>query len=346
MSKRKRTILRVLALLVTVASILIFAPWQYGLYYLKPLPATIQAELDAAVDSGLDGIIVYIEERGQVPELYASGWHDRRTKIPAKPDALFKMGSIGKLYDAAAIAKLAANGTLSLDATVADYLPSVSTHMSYADQVTVRMLVQHRSGIPNYTDQPGFSWDEAIYTDDNLTLVWDLPPDFTPGSDYSYSNTNYLLLKRIMGRVLGYDYTQYLRDALLVPLGLKRTFFEMSDVKLEELMSGYYVGYDADFKNLAQGYIASAADVGRYVRALNDGTLFSDTEREIYASLYEFEHKGWVIGFQSTARYSKERDAVMVQFVSTTGENSEMLNNIVSDRVMQILQNRAETSAG
>jgi CubicO group peptidase (beta-lactamase class C family) len=341
MTRRQIAILRVAALAVTLGSILIFAPWQHGLYYFKPLPDTVQAQLDDAIDHGLDGIVVYIEERGQEPEFYASGWHDRNAKVPARPDALFKIGSIGKLYDAAAVAKLAARGTLSLDATVADYLPAVKTHIAYADQVTVRMLVQHRSGIPNYTDQEGFSWDKAIYTDDNLALVWDLPPDFQPGSDYSYSNTNYLLLKRIMSRVLGYGYTRFMEQELLTPLGLQHTFFAMDGVNREELMSGYYVGYDVDFKELAQGYVASAEDVGLFVRALNDGTLFSETERETYASLYEFEHKGWVIGYASAARYSKERDTVMVQFVNTTGGDTEMLTNIVADRVMQILQNRA-----
>lgn len=345
MTNRTKNILRVLAVIATLASIMIFAPWQHALYYLKPLPASVQAQLDDAVEHGLDGIIVYVEKRGQVPEFYASGWHDRSARIPAKPSALFKMGSIGKLYDAASVAKLAGRGILSLDATVADYLPALKAHMDYADKVTVRMLVQHRSGIPNYTDQEGFSWDEPIYTDDSLKLVWDLPPDFPPGSDYSYSNTNYLLLKRIMSRVLGYDYTRFMQEEMLKPLGLTHTFFKMGDVDMAELMSGYYVGYDVDFKNIPQGYVARAEDVGIFLRALNDGTLFSDVERELYASLYEFEHKGWVIGYTSTARYSKELDTVMIQFVNTTGEETEILTSIVSDRVMKILQERATASA-
>jgi D-alanyl-D-alanine carboxypeptidase len=65
---------------------------------------------------------------------------------------------------------------------------------------------------------------------------------------------------------------QFIKDEILAPLGLKRTFFSINDINLEQLMSGYYVGHDDDFKALDQGYIATAEDVGIFLRALNDGT--------------------------------------------------------------------------
>ena len=179
-----------------------------------------------------------------------------------------------------------ASGSLSLDKTLADYLPSLVGRIEYADQITLRLMVQHRSGIPNYTDHDDFSWSEnSIGGNDNLKLVLDTPAKFKPGSDYNYSNTNYLLLGRIITKTLGYDQRQFIKDEILAPLGLQRTFLSINDIDLEELMSGYHVEYDDDFKELDQGYIATAEDVGIFLKALNDGTLFTDKEQEIYSSI-------------------------------------------------------------
>ena len=337
----KKLIVRVVAAIVTVTSIYAFAPWEAAIYYFAPLPSTVQEQVDDAVNQGLDGIIVYAQKGVQKAEYYASGWHNRDKKILAHPNALFKIASIGKLYNASAVAKLVARGSLSLDKTLADYLPSLVGRIEYAEQITLRMMVQHRSGIPNYTDHDDFSWSErSIGGDRNLKLVLDTPADFEPGSDYNYSNTNYLLLGKIMAKTLGYDRRQFIEDEILVLLGLKQTFLSMDDIDLEELMSGYYVGYDDDFKELDQGYIATAEDVGIFLRALNDGTLLTDKEQEIYSSIYEYEHTGWVLGYYSIARYHKDIDTVVIQFVNTVGGNTLTLTDLIYYRILQILRLR------
>ncbi|HIG59963.1 MAG TPA: class A beta-lactamase-related serine hydrolase [Gammaproteobacteria bacterium] len=337
----KKLIVRVVAAIVTVTSIYAFAPWEAAIYYFAPLPSTVQEQVDDAVNQGLDGIIVYAQKGGQKAEYYASGWHNRDKKILAHPNALFKIASIGKLYNASAVAKLVARGSLSLDKTLADYLPSLVGRIEYAEQITLRMMVQHRSGIPNYTDHDDFSWSErSIGGDGNLKLVLDTPADFKPGSDYNYSNTNYLLLGKIMAKTLGYDRRQFIEDEILVLLGLKQTFLSMDDIDLEELMSGYYVGYDDDFKELDQGYLATAEDVGIFLRALNDGTLLTDKEQAIYSSIYEYEHTGWVLGYYSIARYHKDIDTVVIQFVNTVGGNTLTLTDLIYYRILQILRLR------
>jgi len=341
MKINKLLMMRLAAAAVTVASILIFAPWQFGLYYLSPLPLTVEEQVSEAAEQGLDGIIVYVQRADHSGEFYAAGWHDRDQKIPARPKAFFKIASIEKLYTASAIAKLVASGRLSLDDSLADYLPSLVGRVEHADQITLKMMVQHRSGIPNYTDQGGFSWSEmSIGVLDNLNLVLDTPADFMPGSDYSYSNTNYLLLGMIMTETLGYPHTRYIKEEILIPLGLSRTFFSVNDIDPTELMSGRHIGYDADLKELDQGFVAAAEDVGIFLRALNDGTLLSSREQEIYASLYEFGHTGWVLGYSSRAHYHKDIDAVVIQFVNTTGNDTVMLTGIVYDRIIEILRKR------
>lgn len=341
MKNRKNFRIKVaLATVLTLGSIYIFAPWEFGLYYLSPVPDTVQEELIAATDAGIDGIIVYVDRKGSAPEFFTAGWHDRIKKIPASPQALFKIGSNRKLFDAVALAKLSAMDRLSPDDTLADHLPDLKGRIENADQITLRMMVQHESGIPNYTDQDDWDWGRSWSGDEALGLVLDKPADFEPGSDDSYSNTNYLLLRRIMSKVLGYAHGQFIRQEILAPLGLKSTFLSVKEAGSDELMSGYHVGYDLDFKELDQGFVATAEDLGTFLRALNEGTLFTEEEREIYATLYEYGHTGWVLGHSSRAHYHPDIDAVVVQFTSTTGNDTVLLTRVVYDRVVGILRER------
>ena len=342
MKKWKTIALKVLlALSLTTTSIYFFAPWEYGFYYLKPLPSSVEQEVKQATEHGLDGLIVYVERGGVTPQLYASGWHNKEQQIPAYGRALFKIASIAKLYEATAIAKLAAANVIDLDDTLASYLPEIASRIENADQITLRMMVEHRSGIPNFTDQEGFDWGANDL--DGLSLVLDKSADFLPGQDYAYSNTNYLLLTKVMSKALGYNYQTYIRQAILEPLNLQDTYFSIYDVPQNELMSGYYVGNPTDFKYLDQGYVASAQDVGKFIRALNDdtsvvgGKLFTEKERKIYQTLYKFNHTGWVLGYSSIARYHKDLDAVVIQFTNTTGDDRVLLTQIVYRRIFDIL---------
>lgn len=336
--------------LVALVCIIIFPPWQGVLAWLAPLPDTVQEQVDAAVGRGLDGIIVCVDRAGREPELYAAGWKDRAAGVPADPQALFKIASISKLYVAVAAAKLVAAGRLSLDDTVADRLPELAGRLTNADRITLAMLLRHRSGIPNYTEQDGWDWGRPPATiDGRLEMILDRPADFEPDAEKSYSNTNFLLLGRIMDRELGYDHQRYVREQVLAPLGLTRTFGSPDDVDLDQVAGGYHHGYDIDFKDVAfvtpgASMVATAQDVAVFLRALNDGTLLSDAEQAVYASVYEMGHKGWVLGYQSIARYHEDPDAVVVQFVNTTGGDSELVSLVVYDRIVKILRRTGDGS--
>lgn len=332
----KITLKLVLAVSLTTSSIYIFAPWEYALYYLKPLPKTLEAQTNEVTQQGIDGIIVYIQKAAEPADFYVNGWHNRAEKIPAYGGALFKIASIAKLYEATAIAKLVASNKLDLNKTLADYLPDLSQHFEHADKITIRMMVEHRSGIPNFTDQEGFDWASSSL--DVLSLVLDKPADFLPNTDYAYSNTNYLLLQKLMSKTLGYDYTQYIKNQILAPLGLKNTYFSVTEVDPDSLMSGYYVGYEDDLKYLDQGYVATAEDVGIFLRALNDGSLLSKEEQKIYGTIYEYGHTGWVLGYSSIARYHADLDTVVIQFTNTTGDDRVLLTKIIYSRIMRILR--------
>ncbi|HNP19863.1 MAG TPA: serine hydrolase domain-containing protein [Fulvivirga sp.] len=336
-----KKILRIVFIMASIGS-LYFVPWILVKAWILPLPNTVQEQLNEAIDHGFDGIIVYVDQAGKPPEYYAAGWHDREKKIPANPHALFKIGSISKLYVAVAVAKLVNNKQLSLDKTLADYMPELVGRIEYADKITVKMMVEHRSGIPNFTDTPDYWAAPKESNNEKLALILDKPANFKPDKSYEYCNTNYLLLSEIMDKVLGYNHFQYIQEKILNPLHLKHTFASLSDVNIDDVMSGYHVGYPFDLKTDKQGMLASAEDVGVFLRALNDGSLFEDGEQEIYSSIYEYEHKGWVPGYQSIAKYHKKMDTVVIQFTNTTDPKLYNWNlaDIIYGRILKIIRRR------
>ena len=340
-SKQRKNLFRVVLLAGTAIS-LFFVPWILVKAWILPLPDSVQAQVDEAISHGFDGMIVYVDQAGKPPEFYTGGWKDREAHIPAEPDSLFKIASISKLYVAVSIAKLAKAERLSLDNTVADYFPDLVGKLPYAEQITVRMLVQHRSGIPNFTSNPAFWQNEQENGKHALDFALSMPTSFAPGEGYEYSNTNYLLLRQLIKNIVGYDHFQFIKEEILIPLKLTNTFGSIQDVDLDDVMSGYYVGIPDDFKENENGMLATAEDVGRFIRALNDGSVFDEGEQAIYSSIYVYEHGGLVPGYQSLAEYHKDIDTVVVQFINTTDfEGYEWnLSEITINRIVEILKQR------
>ncbi|MBI1306791.1 MAG: serine hydrolase [Bacteroidetes bacterium] len=319
-----------------------FVPWILVKAWIKPLPDTVQKQLEEAVDLGFEGIIVYVDEAGKPPAFYAAGYHNRDAKTPADAHSLFKIASIGKLYTAVSITRLSYYGRLNLDDKLTDFFPEFSHRIEYANKITVSNLVRHRSGIPDFVGTPDY-WVHPKQTgQDRLDLVLDLPAHFEPGEKYEYSNTNYLLLARIIEKVTGISKFQYIQQEILNPLHLKNTFGSIDDVNLDEVMSGYYEGYEKDLKTDNNGVmLATAEDLGKFIRALNNGSVFKDKrEQEIYSTLYKYEHTGLIPGYQSIAKYEKDLDAVVIQFTNHTNFDGYEwnLSEIVFNRILKIIR--------
>ena len=343
MKSKLKLVIRILLFLGTVIS-LYFVPWPIVIAWIKPLPNNIQEQVDKAAEYGFEGIVVCVNKTGNKCEFYTSGYKNRENKIPADPNSFFKIASVGKLYDAVAVAKLVREDKLSLNKTLSDYLPELKGRIEYADKISLRMLVMHRSGIPNFTDTYMYWAAPKETEDEQLALILDKPANFKPGEDYEYSNTNYLLLGRIMTRVLGYDKFQYIQNEILNPLNLKHTFGSIHEVNIDDVMSGYYVGYDVDLKTDNIGsMLATAEDLSIFIRALNDGSVFRDKkEQDIYTSIYKYEHTGLIPGYQTIAKYHKDIDAVVIQFTNTVnfeGYNWNM-SEIMYNKIVKIVRKK------
>nr|WP_321451582.1 serine hydrolase domain-containing protein [uncultured Carboxylicivirga sp.] len=344
MKNKKLLVVRILLAIATIIS-LYYVPWPIVSAWIKPLPNTVQEQVDEAISMGFDGIIVYVDKAGEEPGYYAAGYKNKENKIPADPHSLFKIASVSKLYTAVSIAKLVHAKQLSLDSTLAFYFPELAGRIQNADKITVRMMVQHRSGIPNFTDIDNY-WAHPKQSDnERLDLILDLPANFEPDTDYEYCNTNYLLLSMLIKKVSGVSRFQYITKNILEPLNLHNTYGSIKNVNLDDVMSGYYVGYQYDLKTDDNGaMLATAHDLGIFIRALNDGSVFKNAkEQEIYTSIYRYDHTGLMPGYQTIARYYKDMDAVVIQFTNTvnfSGYNWN-LSEVNYNRIIKILRKQS-----
>lgn len=320
MHRKQNELIKAFMLLIAASFAVILSSCSKDLIY---FPKSIQEEVEKTLDNGYEGIIVCVNQNGQ-SQLYAAGWNNREDQTPSDPNSLFKIASISKLYIAAAAVKLIDNEQLSLNQTLAELIPEFADKIDYADEITLEMMLQHRSGIPEFIYDTEFANSDPQETYlETATLIFDKKADFKPGKKYRYSNTNYLLIGEILDRTLGYSHHDFINSEILQPLHLENTYSLLSEVDSNKVMSGYYVGYEDDLKmndytRPGGSMIATAEDVGIFLRALIDGSLLSTDEQAIYSSIYEYEHTGWLNGYTSIARYESDIDAVIVQFVNTS----------------------------
>lgn len=309
------------------------------------LATSVESALDHGVANGLDGIWVFVDDGRGAPEFEAAGNQDRATLAPADVSNLFKIASISKMFIAVSGTKMVAAGNLQLDDTLAQWLPDLAARIENADSITVRHLLLHRSGVPDFDSQPGFSWNDA-HTDIDavLELALDRPADFAPNARFEYSNTNYLLLGRLFDTALGYHHHLFIQDEILSPLGMMNTYSLLGDADVAQLARGYWNGVDRtdqDYVVPGGSMVSTAEEVGIFLRALATGSLLTPDERQTYESLFAgFGHSGWLPGYQSNAQYFSDMDTVLVQFVNETGGGTETVAQEVYDSLVDYLRRR------
>jgi D-alanyl-D-alanine carboxypeptidase len=148
----------------------------------------------------------------------------------------YRIGSISKNILAATVLHLAENNLLSLDDGIEMWLdPSITSQMPYSDQITIKHLLNHTSGLFSYTDDQPFLLElltnpSATFTfNDIVGVSLSHPPDFIPGTNWSYNNTGYVILTDIIESAAGISYHQYATDSILTPIGMNNTYFPVSN---------------------------------------------------------------------------------------------------------------------
>lgn len=195
-----------------------------GLVGTAPLAAQNGASVDA-----VDRYLAAEVARQRIPGLSAAvlrgdsvllargyGFAALEHRVPATDSTVYQSGSVGKQFTAALIQLLARDGRLGLDDPVRRHLPEGPSRW---DRITIRHLLTHTSGIPDYTDSTVDL--RRDYSEEELVrLAAGLAPEFEPGERWSYSNTGYVLLGAIIRKVTGTFYGEVLRERVFRPLGM------------------------------------------------------------------------------------------------------------------------------
>lgn len=235
------------------------------------------------------GFSIAVIDHGRLRALRAYGWADVEHCVPATDTTLFGIGSISKHFAAVGTLLLVQAGKLSLDDPITRYLPEGK---GVWDGITVRHLLTHTSGIPDYCGDddkyPSITLDRASSpsTPGLLRQIAAAKLNFRPGDDWAYSNTGYLVLSALVERVSGEPFPDYMRDHVFRPLGMMRTRF-YSPV---ELIPGRATPYHVDSAGVVthgpfisdqfsrwgdMGMLSTARDMARWSMAMDSLRLLS-----------------------------------------------------------------------
>ncbi|MEM6700031.1 MAG: serine hydrolase domain-containing protein [Bacteroidota bacterium] len=173
------------------------------------------------------GCAVGIYHQGEIIYEKGYGYANLEHQVKVVPESIFDVASISKQFTAACVLLLEEEGKLDLDDPIQKYLPELPTYAKGA--VTIRHLLHHTSGFKDYLAVLHFigkSWDMNFTEEDGLDLLKQLKVlNFTPGEQYSYSNSNYLALGIIVQRLSGQSINEYAQENILQPLGMNHSFF-------------------------------------------------------------------------------------------------------------------------
>ncbi|MFD4132940.1 serine hydrolase domain-containing protein [Streptomyces goshikiensis] len=256
----------------------------------------LQRRLDAVHEAGMYGAYGSVRD-GRAQWTGATGFADVDTRRPTTPDMRHRVGSITKTFTATAVLQQSARGRIALDRPVGDYLPGLVPG-ERGRKITVRMLLNHTSGIDDYITEafPSLKENSPKSLDDfryrtlrPATLIGyglNRPQLFEPGTDWSYSNTNYLLLGELLRKVTGEDPERVITRDVIRKAGLRATYFPGTDPvirgphsRMYENLRGLldpprdYSEYNMTMAGTAGALISTTQDLNTFYRALLQGDL-------------------------------------------------------------------------
>lgn len=327
------------------------------------IPALRQA-LQDTVDAGAPGALARIDDQsGAYRE--AKGVADLDTGEPVDAGGQFRIGSATKTFTTVLVMKLVEEGELELDSSVNSYLPDLLPD----DKITVRHLLAHRSGLHDYTNDmfkdtvPGFEAvrNKVFTLQELLDLSLESPLNFTPGEEYGYSNTNFVVAGMLVEKVSGQRLKDAYQERIFNPLGLRNSSYVTPSVAIPGPHANGYLTPDQEGEPLvdateqtvswaqpAGAVISDGADLNRFFSALMRGELVgadlleemqnwvpSDStgkafyglglrKRDLSCGVSVYGHTGAVQGYYTYA-FTAEDGSRSVAASATASNNGEVL---------------------
>lgn len=245
------------------------------------LPAIDRLMSDFATRAKVPGIAYGIIVDGKVIHIGTAGFRDVATHAKVDTNTVFRIASMTKSFTALSILKLRDEGKLSLDDPAERYVPELA-RLTYpttdSPKITVRLLLSHSAGFPE--DNP-WGDQQLADTDEQLSRMIrrGIPFSTSPGTSYEYSNFGFAILGRIVTNVSGMPYKRYVREKILLPLGMISTTLETAQVPANRLAHGYRLqdGQWLEEKQLPDGafgsmggMLTSVSDLGKWVGFMLD----------------------------------------------------------------------------
>jgi len=260
-------------------------------------PAAARADaIDDAVTAemkrlGIPGLSLVIYKNDVLVKKSAYGVSDLELGTPTKPEHRFQTGSIGKTLTATLVMQLVQEGKWSLSDPVKKHYPDAPAAW---DRITLKHLLTHTSGLPDYALVPGLGLVERWTPEEWEWKIVTLPLDFETGTAFAYSNTNYYLLGLLIARVTGKPYEDVLAERVLKPAGMKDTEPMQNRPIVAGRAKGYWQMPDGQKVNAPEmveggadgGLIGTADDLAAFERAFRTGKLVKlETAKEMQTSL-------------------------------------------------------------
>ena len=301
-------------------------------------------------NAGFNGVITFKQDDSDMLTK-AFGSADSANNISNTIATKFRIGSLTKAFTGLAIVKLKqANLIQSYDDTLDSYISDYPR----GNEITIRHLLNHLSGIPEYT--PLVSPDRPYTPLEMVNLIKNRPLEFSPGEQFSYSNSNYILLGYLIELLSGTSYYDYLNTQVLSVLGMVNTEVSQSLITADNYAKGYRVlGEPAQYIDMSIPYAAGAlssniGDMENWAKVFVDAAdnsvltamdkdhIFSATDYSFGWGITDIEghhayiHTGGVPGFTSIIAIFPDNNSYMIALSNIEGK-SQQLNNIVTSLV-------------
>ena len=250
-------------------------------------PKAVQDSVQALVSGSIPGAILFVRQ-GARSYTVTAGYADKAKKVPMRASDVFPIGSTTKSYTAVLVMRLVAKGKIRLDDTVSKYLPGL---LPDGARITIRELLSHTSGLYDFATDPRFM---APYLRGEFGFAWTpkqmvgfaarKPLLFTPGTRFSYSNTNYVVLALLAERVAKESYEKQLADDIFRPLKLSHTSLPAGNETLPDVHG--YVGLGAEGKIANSAPIDSAALTPSFAWSVGGIRATAEDEADFYRGLF------------------------------------------------------------
>jgi D-alanyl-D-alanine carboxypeptidase len=294
----------------------------------------------------------------------SSGVAELGSDLPPDPEGSFRVGSVTKTFTAVVVLQLVGEGRLRLDEPVGRWVPGMP------NAISLRQLLNHTSGLYNYTDDlpdpAGLVRDRYLHHEPSeaVQVGLDKPRLFEPGSSWSYSNTNYIVLGLVIEAVTGNSYADEVDERILRPLALPFTFVPGDEVWLPEPHAHPYLTIGDDVIDTAKyntsqawsagAVVSTAPDLNRFYTAVMDGELLEEAEQQAMMAAVPVDdgysyglgierrlvnghtlwgHTGGIFGYL-TLSYHSDDVQLTLSYTGTspeTPETSQLLAGLLSD---------------